>query len=304
MRIGEDDKDGNATIVADLHICDRGLIDRIESGSLAELSCGYRYQLDIDGGRLIQRRIRINHVACVPRGRAGVAKINDEDGEAMTNERLDKIATLLEKLLGLEAEPATDSADRDLIAVTPKSAATMPGRGEKPAILGTALTSAPKSEVPIHPIAGTSATTSATGWKTKSASETPDAVGPARLIDALRSVRAAVADSGSPEAIVAFNAAMKSAKAKIGLATAPQSAFDDTPAARVTELSGVFENAVRDRRAQMLGEAVPERSRFCRPAIITTATDRDEVTPTYQEQIASARERMLGKWRGLHKFRA
>lgn len=58
-------------LVADLFIDDRDLIRQIDDG-LREVSCGYECDYVPDEqGRLIQRRIRGNHVAIVEAGRAG-----------------------------------------------------------------------------------------------------------------------------------------------------------------------------------------------------------------------------------------
>ena len=63
---------GEAT-VADLVIKDPALMEEIRSGRLRQVSCGYHcvYQPEGDGFR--QTHIRGNHVAIVPKGRAGAA---------------------------------------------------------------------------------------------------------------------------------------------------------------------------------------------------------------------------------------
>lgn len=65
-------KDADADLLmADLFIDDRDLIRQIDDG-LREVSCGYECDYVSDEqGRLIQRRIRGNHVAIVEAGRAG-----------------------------------------------------------------------------------------------------------------------------------------------------------------------------------------------------------------------------------------
>lgn len=63
-------RDGDNT-VADLIIKDPGLASDVESGVLREVSCGYycRFEPYLDGYR--QTNLVGNHVAVVPRGRAG-----------------------------------------------------------------------------------------------------------------------------------------------------------------------------------------------------------------------------------------
>ena len=58
-------------LVADLHLKDPGLISDVENGVTREVSCGYRCCYTPDGTGYRQTNIRGNHVAIVPRGRAG-----------------------------------------------------------------------------------------------------------------------------------------------------------------------------------------------------------------------------------------
>lgn len=58
-------------IVADLYINDAVLADQVRNGIKREVSCGYRCTYVPDGGGYRQTHIRGNHVAVVPRGRAG-----------------------------------------------------------------------------------------------------------------------------------------------------------------------------------------------------------------------------------------
>ena len=57
--------------VADLYIKDAALISDIEAGVVREVSCGYTCSYEPDGDGFRQTHIRGNHVAVVPRGRAG-----------------------------------------------------------------------------------------------------------------------------------------------------------------------------------------------------------------------------------------
>lgn len=58
-------------IVADLYINDKALASDIQNGVKREVSCGYTCNYVPDGAGYRQERIRGNHVAVVPRGRAG-----------------------------------------------------------------------------------------------------------------------------------------------------------------------------------------------------------------------------------------
>lgn len=71
VRVGSTLPDGETPLLADLYIKNPDLNTKIEGG-VRELSCGYRFVLAMDdAGCLIMTRIRGNHVAVVPRGRAG-----------------------------------------------------------------------------------------------------------------------------------------------------------------------------------------------------------------------------------------
>lgn len=83
-------QDGDA-IVADVVIYDLPTDAR-------ELSCGYKLNLDESPGTTpegkhydaIQRNIRYNHVAVVPRGRAGIARLNMDGDQEFTDTDKDK----------------------------------------------------------------------------------------------------------------------------------------------------------------------------------------------------------------------
>lgn len=60
-----------AYMVADLHITDPVLISEVRNGVKREVSCGYSCVYEPAGSGYRQKQIRGNHVAVVPRGRAG-----------------------------------------------------------------------------------------------------------------------------------------------------------------------------------------------------------------------------------------
>lgn len=88
-------------IVADLIIKDANLVNDVWNGTLREVSCGYTCQYVPDGEGFKQQHIRGNHVAVVPRGRAGhEVAIQDQavyeaekGSEAMENENLETKTT-------------------------------------------------------------------------------------------------------------------------------------------------------------------------------------------------------------------
>ena len=70
-------------VVADLYINDKNLASDIQNGVKREVSCGYTCQYEPAGEGYRQTQIRGNHVAVVPRGRAGHdVAIQDSAGEA------------------------------------------------------------------------------------------------------------------------------------------------------------------------------------------------------------------------------
>lgn len=109
---------GENAVLADIIVTDPGLARKIENGSLRELSCGYTYDLTRDGERLLQTRIRGNHVAVVPSGRAGSeVRIQDaapplEEEEEMNKELLEKLLRAVEQLKDrLPGRRAADAED-------------------------------------------------------------------------------------------------------------------------------------------------------------------------------------------------
>lgn len=79
---GEATQDGD-NVIAPIIIHDGGTVDKIIKGGKRELSLGYKVDLEETPGvwngqeyDAIQRNIRINHLAIVPRGRAGNARLN------------------------------------------------------------------------------------------------------------------------------------------------------------------------------------------------------------------------------------
>lgn len=73
------DYQGEPVMYADIVVYDAEAINKIESGEMVELSCGYDCDIT-DGPNPEQINIRGNHVALCEQGRAGIARIQDSWG--------------------------------------------------------------------------------------------------------------------------------------------------------------------------------------------------------------------------------
>jgi hypothetical protein len=77
-------------VTAPITIYDKNVIDKIIKGGKRELSLGYKVDIEETPGEwngerydAVQRNIRINHLAIVKKGRAGIAKINLDRNDAI-----------------------------------------------------------------------------------------------------------------------------------------------------------------------------------------------------------------------------
>jgi hypothetical protein len=69
---------GEWPMIADVHVTAEPLLSKVRNKLVRELSCGYDYSIRQDGNKILQTDITGNHVAVVPKGRAGSeARIND-----------------------------------------------------------------------------------------------------------------------------------------------------------------------------------------------------------------------------------
>lgn len=122
-------------VTATVGVFDQSLIEAIERGE-SELSCGYRCDLDMTPGEwngekydAKQINIRYNHLAVVPRGRAGhdvalkldsaeveermaLVKVGDKDFEC-PQEVADAFAAQAQALAAVTNKATADAADRD-----------------------------------------------------------------------------------------------------------------------------------------------------------------------------------------------
>lgn len=120
-------------IVADLYINDAGLAEQVRNGVKREVSCGYTCDYVPEGESFRQTKIRGNHVAVVPKGRAGHhVAIKDAAGQA--EKGLDKMKDFRKRLLTLFGQAAKDASPEELQEMTDTAA--------------TALEAAPADEAP------------------------------------------------------------------------------------------------------------------------------------------------------------
>lgn len=134
-------KDGG--VYGDMNIWDKADIDRIESGELKDLSCGYRCQFIKESGEyngehydLKMVDIMPNHLALVKKGRVDGAYIYDEDKGA---NMFSKLANLFKKL-GIKDEDLEElkeeikenkTEEKEDLENQTGSATTQPQRSEK-----------------------------------------------------------------------------------------------------------------------------------------------------------------------------
>jgi hypothetical protein len=92
---GEAKQDGD-NVIASIIIHDAEAIDKAMKGGKKELSLGYKVDLEETPGEwngekydAIQRNIRVNHLAIVPKGRAGNARLNLDRSDAVNLDLLE-----------------------------------------------------------------------------------------------------------------------------------------------------------------------------------------------------------------------
>lgn len=128
--------------VADLYIKDAGLASDVENGVIREVSCGYLCDYVPDGDGYKQQRIRGNHVAVVPRGRAGhdvAIKDAAHEAEKGRNNTMSKFAHAILTAFGMAAKDASEEEMKELVTTTataldaaPAEPAGEPGKDAAP----------------------------------------------------------------------------------------------------------------------------------------------------------------------------
>lgn len=126
-------------LMADLFITDPRLIDAIRNG-LREVSCGYDCEYSEENGQIYQRRIRGNHIAVVPSGRAGHrVAIQDSNPEPEKTKGVKKVMekekkksrSLFATMFGravrdMEPDEIADAVDEIVAQTAPASADETP----------------------------------------------------------------------------------------------------------------------------------------------------------------------------------
>lgn len=126
-------RDGDK-LAADLMIKDAALISDVEHGVLREVSCGYLCEYVPEGDGFRQKHIRGNHVAVVPRGRAGHEVAIQDAAKTAEKGRsyMGKFAEAILTALGMAAKEAED--EEQVKALAAKAAMALDAApGEKQA---------------------------------------------------------------------------------------------------------------------------------------------------------------------------
>lgn len=134
-------------VQADLHINDPAAVADIENGRLHDISCGYSCKLDASPGvyegqpyDVIQRRIRYNHVAVLPKGkgRAGVdVAIRTDSSDADCVELTDKEKTMTQRVIRIDGENIDFGSDKHIELLEKSHAAVLKPLDEKCTTLKT-----------------------------------------------------------------------------------------------------------------------------------------------------------------------
>lgn len=137
IRVGDKLPDGETPLLADLHLKNDVLIDKVDGVNgppVRDISCGYTYTLKrLPDGTLTQTNIRINHIAVVPKGRAGPdvaikdalpAEINPKKGTPQMS--------ILNRLLGLGLKDYAKDASPEELANAVKEVGKSAADEEKP----------------------------------------------------------------------------------------------------------------------------------------------------------------------------
>ena len=123
-------------ILADLYINDAGLASEVRNGVKREVSCGYLCNYEPAGTGYKQSHIRGNHVAVVPRGRAGHdVAIQDAASKAEKGRtNMSKFTHAILTALGMAAKDAgSDEEFNDLVTTAATALDAAPAEAEKPA---------------------------------------------------------------------------------------------------------------------------------------------------------------------------
>lgn len=121
-------------LVADLYLKDPTLISEVKNGAMRDVSCGYYCQYEADGAGYRQTHIRGNHIAIVPRGRAGRdVAIKDSAAELPAEKGKVKHMSKSKSLLSLFGLAAKNAAPEELDSMVETAAAALDAAPAVPA---------------------------------------------------------------------------------------------------------------------------------------------------------------------------
>ena len=121
-------------LVADLYLKDPTLISEVKNGAMRDVSCGYYCQYEADGAGYRQTHIRGNHIAIVPRGRAGRdVAIKDSAAELPVEKGKVKNMSKSKNLLSLFGLAAKNAAPEELDSMVENAAAALDAAPAVPA---------------------------------------------------------------------------------------------------------------------------------------------------------------------------
>ena len=121
-------------LVADLYLKDPTLISEVKNGAMRDVSCGYYCQYEAYGAGYRQTHIRGNHIAIVPRGRAGRdVAIKDSAAELPAEKGKVKHMSKSKSLLSLFGLAAKNADPEELDSMVETAAAALDAAPAVPA---------------------------------------------------------------------------------------------------------------------------------------------------------------------------
>lgn len=110
-------------LLGDLHIDDAVLADQVLNRGKREISCGYQCTYEPGGEGYIQREIRGNHVAIVPRGRAG-SSVSIKDSARRAGKGRQYMSKFTEAILSAFGMAAREAGSQEEVRALVATAAT------------------------------------------------------------------------------------------------------------------------------------------------------------------------------------
>lgn len=112
-------------LIADLLVKDPGLMNDIRNGVIREVSCGYLCVYEPDGSDYKQTHIRGNHVAVVPRGRAGHEVAIKDAASEMAEKGRKSMNKFTRSILSVFGAAARDAAPEEMDKMVDTAAAAL-----------------------------------------------------------------------------------------------------------------------------------------------------------------------------------